>query len=158
MRGAVAMSSSPSTESSSYPSFRLRSIASGVTAVASLPLRLSSGAGTVRDVQLSDYQLHSRVTAVYPDAGSNLTYPALGLCGEAGECAEKVKKAIRDDGGVLSEERRAALAAELGDVLWYAAQLATEAGLDLDEIAEDNLAKLLSRRERGVLQGSGDAR
>jgi NTP pyrophosphatase (non-canonical NTP hydrolase) len=69
-----------------------------------------------------------------------------------------VKKAIRDDGGVLSDERRAALAAELGDVLWYVAQLATEAGLDLDEIAEDNLAKLLSRRDRGVLQGSGDAR
>ena len=119
---------------------------------------MSCGAGTVRDVQLSDYQKRSRATAVYPDSGDNLTYPALGLCGEAGECAEKVKKAIRDDGGVLSDERRAALAAELGDVLWYAAQLATEAGLDLDEIAEDNLAKLLSRRDRGVLQGSGDAR
>jgi NTP pyrophosphatase (non-canonical NTP hydrolase) len=109
-------------------------------------------------VQLSDYQDRSRATAVYPDAGRNLTYPALGLCGEAGECAEKVKKAIRDDGGVLSEERRAALAAELGDVLWYLAQLATEAELDLGEIAEDNLAKLLSRRDRGVRQGSGDAR
>jgi NTP pyrophosphatase (non-canonical NTP hydrolase) len=109
-------------------------------------------------VHISDYQQRSRATAVYPDAGGNLTYPALGLCGEAGECAEKVKKAIRDDGGVLSDERRAALAAELGDVLWYVAQLATEAGLDLDAIAEDNLAKLLSRRDRGVLQGSGDAR
>ena len=109
-------------------------------------------------MQLSEYQSRSRATAVYPDAGDNLTYPALGLCGEAGECAEKVKKAIRDDGGALTEERRSALAAELGDVLWYAAQLATEAGLDLDRVAEDNLAKLLSRRERGVLQGSGDAR
>lgn len=119
---------------------------------------MSCGAGTVTGVQLSDYQQRSRATAVYPDAGDNLTYPALGLCGEAGECAEKVKKAIRDDGGVLSDERRAALAAELGDVLWYVAQLATEAGLNLDEIADDNLAKLLSRRDRGVLQGSGDAR
>ena len=109
-------------------------------------------------MQLSEYQSRSRATAVYPDAGDNLTYPALGLCGEAGECAEKVKKAIRDDGGALTEERRSALAAELGDVLWYAAQLATEAGLDLDAIAEDNLTKLLSRKERGVLQGSGDAR
>ena len=109
-------------------------------------------------MQLSDYQQRSRATAVYPNAGDNLTYPALGLCGEAGECAEKVKKAIRDDGGVLSEERRAALAAELGDVLWYVAQLATEAGLDLDALAEDNLTKLLSRQDRGVLQGSGDAR
>jgi NTP pyrophosphatase (non-canonical NTP hydrolase) len=109
-------------------------------------------------VELSDYQLGARATAVYPDAGNNLTYPALGLCGEAGECAEKVKKAIRDDAGLLTDERRTSLAAELGDVLWYVAQLATEAGLDLDEIAEDNLAKLLSRRERGVLQGSGDSR
>ena len=109
-------------------------------------------------MQLSDYQQRSRATAVYPNAGDNLTYPALGLCGEAGECAEKVKKAIRDEGGELSEERRAALAAELGDVLWYVAQLATEAGLDLDALAEDNLAKLMSRQDRGVLQGSGDAR
>lgn len=109
-------------------------------------------------MQLSDYQERSRATAVYPGAGDNLTYPALGLCGEAGEAAEKVKKALRDDGGALTEERRAALAAELGDVLWYLAQLATEAGLDLDEIAEDNLAKLLSRKERNVLQGSGDTR
>src|SRR3712207_6787702 len=104
-------------------------------------------------MRLSDYQQRSRQTAVYPGAGDNLTYPALGLCGEAGEAAEKVKKALRDDGGVLTEERRAALAAELGDVLWYVAQLATEAGLDLGEIAEDNLAKLLSRKERDVLQG-----
>jgi NTP pyrophosphatase (non-canonical NTP hydrolase) len=109
-------------------------------------------------MRLSDYQERSRATAVYPDAGSNLTYPALGLCGEAGEAAEKVKKAIRDDGGELTDERREALAGELGDVLWYVAQLATEAGLDLDQIAEDNLAKLLSRQERNVLQGSGDAR
>jgi NTP pyrophosphatase (non-canonical NTP hydrolase) len=152
------MSSSPSTTSTSYPSLLVRSTASGVTAVVSLQIRPSLGAGTVGFVRLSDYQQRSRATAVYPDAGENLTYPALGLCGEAGECAEKVKKAIRDDGGALTEERRAALAAELGDVLWYAAQLATEAGLDLDEIAEANLAKLLSRRERGVLQGSGDSR
>jgi NTP pyrophosphatase (non-canonical NTP hydrolase) len=109
-------------------------------------------------VHLSDYQRRSRATAVYPDAGSNLTYPALGLCGEAGEAAEKVKKAIRDDGGRLTSERREGLAGELGDVLWYAAQLATEAGLDLDEIAHSNLDKLLSRRDRSVLHGSGDFR
>ena len=118
----------------------------------------SPARATVGAVQLSDYQLRSRATAVYPAAGDNLTYPALGLCGEAGEVAEKVKKAIRDDGGVLTDERRAALAAELGDVLWYMAQLATEAGLRLDTIAEENLSKLLSRQERNVLQGSGDTR
>jgi NTP pyrophosphatase (non-canonical NTP hydrolase) len=109
-------------------------------------------------MELSDYQRRSRATAVYPQLGDNLTYPALGLCGEAGEAAEKVKKAIRDDGGVLTDERREALAAELGDVLWYVAQLATEARLDLGEIAAGNLAKLRSRQRRAVLSGSGDLR
>lgn len=109
-------------------------------------------------MELSEYQRLSRRTAAYPRAGEDMTYPALGLCGEAGEVAEKVKKTIRDDGGVLTDERRAALAQELGDVLWYAAQLATEAGLELDRIAADNLEKLLSRQQRGVLSGSGDER
>jgi NTP pyrophosphatase (non-canonical NTP hydrolase) len=109
-------------------------------------------------VDFAAYQERSRETAVYPDAGANLVYPALGLCGEAGEVAEKIKKAIRDDGGTLTTERREALAAELGDVLWYLAQLSTEAGLDLGELAEANLEKLLSRQARDVLQGSGDNR
>jgi NTP pyrophosphatase (non-canonical NTP hydrolase) len=107
---------------------------------------------------LSDYQSRSRATAVYPQMGDNLLYPTLGLCGEAGEVAEKIKKMVRDDDGILSDERRAALSKELGDVLWYLAQLATEAELDLDAIAEENLEKLLSRRDRNVLQGSGDDR
>ena len=106
----------------------------------------------------ADYQRGSRATAVYPDAGDNLLYPTLGLCGEAGEVAEKVKKMVRDDGGELTPQRREALAGELGDVLWYVAQLATEAGLELGEVAEGNLAKLRSRQERAVLQGSGDDR
>jgi NTP pyrophosphatase (non-canonical NTP hydrolase) len=107
---------------------------------------------------ISQYQELSRRTATYPGAGDNIVYPTLGLAGEAGEVAEKVKKLLRDDGGVLSDERRAALAAELGDVLWYVAQVATEAGLDLEEVAQGNLDKLLSRQRRGVLSGSGDAR
>ena len=109
-------------------------------------------------MRLSDYQARSRATAVYPNAGSNLLYPTLGLCGEAGEVAEKIKKMVRDDGGELSADRRDALAKELGDVLWYVAQLATEADLDLDDIAAANLEKLLSRQRRQVLQGSGDDR
>jgi NTP pyrophosphatase (non-canonical NTP hydrolase) len=107
---------------------------------------------------ISDYQALSRRTATYPGAGESMVYPTLGLAGEAGEVAEKVKKMIRDDDGVLTDERRAALAGELGDVLWYVAQVATEAGLDLQEIARENLDKLLSRQERGVLSGSGDLR
>ena len=108
-------------------------------------------------VALGEYQRLSRRTAGYPrDAW--LAYPALGLAGEAGEVAEQVKKSIRDDGGTVSDERREALTKELGDVLWYTAQLATELDLDLDEIARINLDKLLSRQRRGVLSGSGDDR
>ena len=108
-------------------------------------------------MELSDYQRLSRRTAEYPrDAW--LAYPALGLAGEAGEVAEHAKKAIRDDRGQVSDERRSAIAAELGDVLWYVAQIATELGLDLDQIAGANLQKLLSRQRRGVLSGSGDNR
>src|SRR5215475_14467645 len=108
-------------------------------------------------MELADYQRDSRRTAEYPrDAW--LAYPALGLAGEAGEVAEHAKKAIRDDGGEVTAERREAMAKELGDVLWYVAQLATELGLDLEEIAEQNLQKLLSRQRRGVLAGSGDDR
>ena len=94
----------------------------------------------------ADYQQRSRATAVYPGAGDNILYPTLGLCGEAGEVAEKVKKMVRDDDGVLTPERREALAKELGDVLWYVAQVATEADLDLQEVADANLRKLLSRQ------------
>jgi NTP pyrophosphatase (non-canonical NTP hydrolase) len=108
-------------------------------------------------VNLSDYQRRSRRTAEYPREAW-LAYPALGLAGEAGEVAEHAKKAIRDDGGTVSDERRAAMSKELGDVLWYVAQLASELGLDLDEIADQNLEKLFSRQRRGVLSGDGDDR
>jgi len=108
-------------------------------------------------MQLSEYQQRSRRTAEYPrDAW--LSYPALGLAGEAGEVAEHVKKAIRDDGGSVSEERRAAMAKELGDVLWYVAQITSELGLELEDVARENLEKLSSRQRRGVLSGSGDER
>jgi NTP pyrophosphatase (non-canonical NTP hydrolase) len=105
-----------------------------------------------------EYQGRSRSTAVYPQAGANFVYPTLGLSGEAGEVAEKVKKVLRDRGGRMDDETRAAVEKELGDVLWYVAQLATELGLELGAVAEKNLAKLASRKDRGVLTGSGDDR
>jgi len=108
-------------------------------------------------VELAEYQRLSRRTAEYPREAW-LAYPALGLAGEAGEVAEHAKKAIRDDGGEVSDERRAAMAKELGDVLWYVSQLATELELELEQIAQGNLEKLLSRQRRGVLSGSGDER
>jgi NTP pyrophosphatase (non-canonical NTP hydrolase) len=108
-------------------------------------------------VRFSEYQRFSRRTAEYPREAW-LFYPALGLAGEAGEVAEHAKKAIRDDAATVSGERREAMAKELGDVLWYVAQLASELGLDLDAIAEENLEKLFSRQRRGVLSGNGDDR
>lgn len=108
-------------------------------------------------MDFSEYQRLSRRTAEYPREAW-LSYPALGLAGEAGELAEHAKKAIRDNAGVVSDERKAAMSKELGDVLWYVAQLATELELDLNEIAEQNLEKLLSRQRRGVLGGDGDNR
>ena len=105
------------------------------------------------------YQQQAQTTAVYPNRGEgNFIYPALGLAGETGEICEKIKTAIRDEGGVISDERRMLLANELGDVLWYVSTLATELGLDLDEIAAGNLAKLAARKQSGKLHGSGDLR
>lgn len=110
-------------------------------------------------MNFSDYQAGAAKTAVYPGRGEgNWVYPALGLAGESGEICEKVKKCIRDDGGKMTDERRALLAKELGDVLWYVATLASELGLSMDEIAAGNLAKLAARKTAGTLHGSGDLR
>lgn len=108
-------------------------------------------------MDFAEYQRLSRSTARYP-RNEALTYPALGLAGEAGEFADHAKKVIRDDGGEVTAGRREAMAKELGDVLWYVAQLASELGLELDEIAQMNLDKLRSRQQRGVLSGEGDDR
>jgi NTP pyrophosphatase (non-canonical NTP hydrolase) len=105
-----------------------------------------------------DYQKKAWDTAIYPERGNNLTYPVLGLNGEAGEVAEKVKKVIRDSEGVVGEATRKILAKELGDVLWYVAAICSELGLSMAEVADQNLDKLNDRKERGVLHGSGDER
>jgi NTP pyrophosphatase (non-canonical NTP hydrolase) len=109
-------------------------------------------------MNLNDYQQSSLVTAIYPNRGANFAYPALGLVGEAGEVADKLKKVIRDNDGVLTDPVREAVAKELGDVMWYVAVLAAELDYDLDSIAQSNLDKLASRQQRGVLSGSGDNR
>jgi NTP pyrophosphatase (non-canonical NTP hydrolase) len=109
-------------------------------------------------LDFSTYQQRSRETARYPDVGANPIYPTLGLCSEAGEVADKVKKVIRDHQGAFSTQTVAALELELGDVLWYVAQLASELGLDLERVAQANLDKLASRAARNVIAGSGDDR
>ena len=109
-------------------------------------------------MNFSDYQTKSQKTASYPIIGHPVIYPALGLVNEAGEVAGKIKKVFRDKEGQISEETRQALKAELGDVLWYIAQVATELDLSLDDIAEANIAKLYDRLERGRIKGEGDNR
>jgi Predicted pyrophosphatase len=126
--------------------------------VASDAFRRSGPHGDVVFMDLNSYQQSARTTARYPDVGANPIYPTLGLSGEAGEVADKVKKVLRDRGGVFDATVREELKLELGDVLWYVAQLASELGLSLEEVAEANLAKLASRAARGRLSGSGDHR
>lgn len=109
-------------------------------------------------MDFSEYQKLSRRTATYPSIGHPVIYPTLGLANEAGEVAGKVKKVFRDKGGEISEETRDALKAELGDVLWYIAQVCTELEISLDEVAEYNLSKLLDRQARGKIRGEGDDR
>lgn len=105
------------------------------------------------------YQAGAFKTAVYPGRGKgNWTYAALGLAGETGEICEKLKKAIRDDGGKVGPERLAAVRKELGDVLWYVAALCTELGLEMDAVAEQNLQKLAARQSADTLHGEGDNR
>jgi NTP pyrophosphatase (non-canonical NTP hydrolase) len=109
-------------------------------------------------MDFNEYQTKSRATAKYPAIGHAVIYPTLGLVNEAGEVAGKIKKVFRDKEGQINSEIREALKAELGDVLWYLAQVATELDLHLDEIAEHNIAKLLDRQARGKIQGDGDNR
>jgi len=104
------------------------------------------------------YQAAAETTAIYPNKGDNLYYPALGLAGEAGEVCEKIKKIMRDQKGFITQENEDELVKELGDVLWYVANIASEINRNLSEIAEVNLQKLEDRKNRGKLQGSGDNR
>lgn len=109
-------------------------------------------------MNFTDYQTKSRATAKYPVIGHGVIYPTLGLVNEAGEVSGKIKKIFRDKDGVIGEAEKEALKAELGDVLWYIAQVCSELNLSLDEVAEANIAKLLDRQARGKIQGDGDNR
>jgi len=105
------------------------------------------------ELNFGDYQEQARQTAIYPPEHS-ITYPLLGLVGEVGEFANKYKKVLRDGKEFSVED----MSSELGDILWYVAMTAYDAGIDLSYIANKNLDKLFDRAERGVLGGSGDNR
>jgi len=111
-------------------------------------------------MDFEEYQMRARTTAIYGGVGefTGLAYVALGLAGEAGEFANKVKKIWRDQRGEITQENRDILIQELGDVLWYLSNAASELDKSLDEAAVANIEKLFSRKDRGVLGGSGDNR
>lgn len=105
------------------------------------------------------YQEFTKQTIVKDAApDSELTRFALGLNGEAGEVAEKVKKVLRDQGGEYTPADFRGIKDELGDVLWYVIQIARLCGFTLDDVAQSNLDKLTSRKRRGKIKGSGDNR
>ncbi len=104
------------------------------------------------------YQKKCKQTAVYPKVGKSFVYPLLGLVGETGEVSEKIKKLFRDDKGKLTHERKEEIKKELGDVLWYMAQLSTELGIKFSSVVKGNLDKLSSRKKRGAIHGDGDNR
>jgi NTP pyrophosphatase (non-canonical NTP hydrolase) len=105
----------------------------------------------------NSYQRSASKTAIYPDE-HRILYPALGLAGEAGEVANKVKKLVRDGPDNRPDDWREQIASEIGDVLWYCAALATDLNLTLGMIASQNEMKLSRRKEQGTIGGSGDTR
>jgi NTP pyrophosphatase (non-canonical NTP hydrolase) len=103
------------------------------------------------------YQLRAHRTAIYPE--EHFEYPVIGLAGEVGELCNQVKKIIRDDGDLttaMQSSRKAKIEDEIGDILWYIAECCTKFGLDMNSIAEANLAKLANRADKGTIHG--DAR
>jgi NTP pyrophosphatase (non-canonical NTP hydrolase) len=106
---------------------------------------------------LNEYNESALATAIYGE-GQKITYPTLGLAGEAGEVADKVKKVLRDYDGVFTDELKLNIAKEIGDVLWYIAALSRDLGFTLEEVAKMNIDKLESRKQRNVISGSGDDR
>ena len=109
-------------------------------------------------MDFEEYQKRSRKTAIYPNKGNDFIYPVLGLVGESGEVAEKIKKVLRDNKGIVDDTRKEEIRKELGDVLWYLTQIAIELDISLNEVARSNIEKLESWMERNKLHGNGDNR
>tara|TARA_R110001632_G_scaffold778_2_gene2879 strand:+ start:42 stop:419 length:378 start_codon:yes stop_codon:yes gene_type:complete len=108
-------------------------------------------------MDFNKYQETAVETAIYPST-HRILYPALGMAGEAGEVANKVKKIIRDGPENMPDDWKDQIAGEIGDVLWYCAALSNDIGIPLALIAAQNRDKLLARKQKGTIQGSGDKR
>lgn len=111
------------------------------------------------NLTFTDYQAKARLTSLETQIGGlPIIYPTLGLTNEAGEVAGKIKKVFRDNDGTFDKGQLQVMKKELGDVLWYISEISSVLGISLEEIAQENLTKLQSRKARGKLQGSGDER
>ena len=106
------------------------------------------------NVDFKQYQEQAHKTAVYPNEFAKV-YPLLGLAGEVGEFCNKVKKELRGD---VITDYKTSLEAELGDILWYLAEIATVNNINMNDVAKFNLKKLRLREASGKLKGSGDNR
>lgn len=105
-----------------------------------------------------EYQIKASETARFPDKDLIFIYTALGLVGEAGEVAEKIKKIWRDKNKQIDDTDREEIKKEMGDVLWYLSQLSENLGINLDDVAQANINKTQSRLARNLINGSGDNR
>lgn len=111
-------------------------------------------------MDFNEYQEKASVTATFTGKQEEhqLMYLALGVCGESGEIAEKIKKIIRNDEGVVSDEKRESIRSEIGDVLWYLSQLSRVLHIPFEDAAQDNIRKIMDRKARGVVKSTGDTR
>ncbi len=109
-------------------------------------------------MNFKQYQTEATKTATYPNVGNNFVYPTLGLAGEAGEVAEKIKKVLRDKGGIIDDQTKQDICKEIGDVMWYIAALCNELEVEMNDVAVMNINKLFDRRDRDKIHGEGDDR
>lgn len=110
-------------------------------------------------MNFNQYQEEVKRTAITKLTGiAEVSYSVLGICGESGEVAEKIKKIIRDKDSIISEEDRVLLLKEAGDILWYISKFLSDIGWTLEEAILTNVEKIRDRETRGVLQGNGDNR
>lgn len=108
-------------------------------------------------MDIKEYQKKALATVMY-GACKKIIYPTLGIAGESGEVAEKVKKVLRDEAGHFSIKQKILIMQEIGDVLWYCNALAHDLGYDLEKAMELNIEKLESRKARNKIHGNGDNR
>ena len=105
----------------------------------------------------NEYKDEAIKTAIYPQKYKTI-YPTLGMCGECGEVAEKIKKVVRDNQGIFDTDKTKEIEKELGDDLWYIANICNDLNIDFDNVAQNNINKINARLQNNTLHGNGDNR